>query len=44
VCFDCFKGIKQLKKPTMICPFCRGDIENVQAGNHQSLVNLVALK
>lgn len=44
VCFDCFKGIKQLKKPTMICPFCRGDIENVQAGNHQSRVNLAALK
>ena len=44
VCFDCFNGIKELKKPAMICPFCRGDIENVQAGNRKSRANLAALK
>jgi hypothetical protein len=44
LCFDCFKGIIRSKKPAMTCPFCRGYIENVQAGNHQTLVNLVALK
>jgi hypothetical protein len=44
LCFDCFKGIIRSKNPALKCPFCRGYIENVQAGNHQTLVNLVALK
>jgi hypothetical protein len=44
LCGDCFNGILKSRNTTPKCPFCRGNVENVQACNDKFSVNLTAIK